>query len=83
MKIEIITYKEKLYEAQAKEVVLPGEYEEFSVLDFHQPFLYRLKKGYIRVLEKAEKGEKTQRSFLINDGIARMLGNTLTVLAQD
>ena len=83
MKIEIITHKEKLYEAEAGEVVLPGEYEEFSVLDFHQPFLYRLREGYIKVIEKTEKSKKTQRFFLISDGVARMLGNTLTVLAQD
>ena len=83
MKIEIITYKEKIYEAQAKEVVLPGQYEEFSVLDFHQPFLYRLKRGYVRVLEGVGKRKKIRKSFLISDGIAKMLGNTLTVLAQD
>jgi|TARA_B100000315_G_C14040234_1_gene347142 F0F1-type ATP synthase epsilon subunit len=83
MKIEIITHKEKLYDAQAKEVVLPGVYEEFSVLDFHQPFLYRLKRGYVKVFERQDKSKKGYKSFLIQEGIAKMLGNTLTVLAQD
>ena len=82
MKIRIITHKENKYEGEAKQVVLPGRQEEFSVWDFHQPFLYRLRRGYIKILDAGSTSSKPSRVFLVSDGIARMLGNTLTVLAE-
>ena len=83
MKVRIITSKKELYEGETKKVVLPGRDEEFSIWDFHQPFLYRLKRGYVKVFAKQGKSGGGYKTFLIQEGIAKMLGNTLTVLAQD
>lgn len=82
MKVRIITSKKELYEGEAKQVVLPGQEEEFSILDFHQPFLYRLQRGYVKVLEAGPKPSRPAQSFFIKDGIAKMLNNNLTVLAE-
>ena len=71
-----------MYEGEAKQVVLPGQYEEFSIWDFHQPFLYRLQRGYVKVLEASPKFSRPAQSFFIKDGIAKMLNNNLTVLAE-
>jgi len=43
------------------------------VLDFHQPFFIRLKKGYIRSAEK---------TALIKEGLAYMQGNELQVFVE-
>ena len=82
MKVRIITSKKELYEGEAKQVVLPGRDEEFSIWDFHQPFLYRLQRGYVKVLESGQKSSRLEQSFFIKDGIAKMLNNDLTVLAE-
>lgn len=82
MRFVILTHRERLYENEVKRVILPGSDGEFSVWDFHQPFLYRLCGGYIKVIEAPNQSLKSGPAFLIRDGIAKMLGNTLTVLAQ-
>ncbi|MBL7130552.1 MAG: hypothetical protein ISS45_03985 [Candidatus Omnitrophica bacterium] len=83
MKLIILTQREKLYEDEVKEVSLPGRDGELSVWDFHQPFLYRLGKGNIRfgLTSKGIAGGSKSR-IPIKDGIAKMLSNTLTVLAE-
>ncbi len=80
MKLVIMTGREKLYESMVKEVVLPGADGEFSVWDFHQPFLYRLKKGYVKAIKPGDLQGEDSASFFIKDGVAKMLGNILTVL---
>ena len=82
MKVRIITSKKELYKGEAKQVVLPGRDEEFSILDFHQPFLYRLQRGYIKVSGVDAKSSQPGQLFFIKDGIAKMLNNNLTVLAE-
>ncbi len=76
----ILNQKFTLYQNQAKEVILPGYDGELSVWDFHQAFLYRLKKGYIKI---AETGDDSRlKKVFIRGGLAKMLNNNLTVLVQ-
>ena len=56
------------------ETILPGAEGELCILDFHQPIIYYLKKGVIRI----EPGP----SIRIKKGIARMEGNELVVLIE-
>lgn len=69
-----------MYREQANVVVLPGRDGEFSVMDFHQPFLYRLRKGLIKVRE--EKGKHTERILHIKDGMAVFSENTLLIFCE-
>jgi len=57
----------------ASQVNLPALDGEMCVLDFHQPFLVRLKKGNVVFSEK---------KIAIKDGIAFMRSNSLTIFAQ-
>ncbi len=74
MKLSILNSKETIFEKDAKSVVLPGEDGQLCVMDYHEPFLYKLKTGQILVDDK----------FAINivGGIARMKGNELVVLLE-
>ena len=56
-----------------KQINLPTEDGELSVLDFHQPFLIRLKRGLLRLPEARAT---------IKDGIAFMRGNELTLFVE-
>ncbi len=56
-----------------KKVNLPASEGEMCVLDFHQPFVVRLKKGKIVF---------ANTRIPVKDGIAFMRANTLTVFAQ-
>lgn len=88
MKISVLTICEKLYEAQAKEAILPGEEGEVCVLDFHQPFLLRLKKGeillrpYASPLAKKKETLKSTYTIAIVDGIAKMAKNELSIIVE-
>lgn len=82
MRVRIITSKKELYEGEAKGVILPGRDEEFSIWDFHQPFLYRLQRGYIKVVEAGSKPSRPEQLFFVKDGIAKMLSNNLTILVE-
>ena len=54
---------------------MPTDEGEMCVLDFHQPFLVKLSKGDIRLGAGVSE-------VSIAEGIARMYGNELTILAQ-
>ncbi len=82
MKLIILSNRERLYEREVKEVILPGRNGEFSVWDFHQPFLHRLGRGYIKAIECKSESKQPSILFLLKDGLARMWGNTLTVLVE-
>jgi len=73
MKVKILTAQEKILEEEAKEVVLPGDDGEFSVLDFHQPCIYSLQSGQIKVAEK---------KIPIKFGIAKVGIDELVVLVE-
>lgn len=80
MKVTIHTAFEKLYEDQAREVILPGEDGEFSVWDFHQPCLYSLRRGWLRIVPR-EKKEKEYR-LMIKRGVAKIDSRSLVILAE-
>jgi len=86
MRLYILSPTDKIYEGNAREVVLPGEDGEVTVLDFHQPFLYCLRDGYITINEHAYKEKsasvKAPEAVMIRNGIARMKGNELVVLVE-
>jgi len=80
MRVVVLAMAGTLFESEAEEVRLPGEDGEISVMDFHQPFLHRLRKGYILV-SSPKKNKAEEKRIPIQDGVARMSGNELTVLA--
>lgn len=83
MKTKVLTIYRKLFEGEAKEVVLPGCDGEICVLDFHQPFLYRLRSGYVKVRENAPGASGTGRGIFIRDGVAVFKDNSLDILAEE
>ena len=68
-----MTPQKKIYEGEAGEIILPGEDGEFSVMDFHQPCLYVLRSGNIKIEEKL---------FSIKSGVAKVESNALKVMAE-
>ncbi len=80
MRAFILSGREYIYKGEAKEVVMPGRDGEFSVLDFHQPFLYRLRRGLIKLREKKE--HTPEQIFAISDGIASFNENSLLILCE-
>jgi len=73
MQISILEPKKMVWEGRAKEVRLPGQDGEVCVLDFHQPFLIRLRKGLIR----ADK-----QRLAIKDGLAYLRSNNLILFVE-
>jgi F0F1-type ATP synthase epsilon subunit len=80
MRVYIISDREPVYENEAFSATLPGHDGEFSVMDFHQPFLYRLRKGLMKIKEKED--EDLERHFEIKDGLARFHANALAILCE-
>ncbi len=80
MKTRVLTIYEKLFDGEAKEVILPGWDGEVCVLDYHQPFLYRLRSGYVK-LRTAASGDRGQyRNIFVKDGVAALKDNSLDIL---
>ena len=73
MRLAILEPKGAIWQGMAKKVNLPAADGEMCVLDFHQPFVARLKKGNIVF---------SDTRVAIKDGIAFMRSNNLTVFAQ-
>lgn len=69
-----------VYEGNVKEVILPGEDGELSVLDFHQSFLYCLKRGDIKITLYA--AASMQANIIIKNGVAKMQRNELTIIVE-
>lgn len=89
MRISIVNPFKKIFEGNAQEIILPGEDGEVAVLDFHQPFLYCLTRGFITVKERLFKQEKdgsgikqANSRIMIKKGVAMMQGNELLVLVE-
>jgi F0F1-type ATP synthase epsilon subunit len=72
-KVSIFDQEQKLYEARASQVTLPGVEGELAVLDFHAPVISLLKAGRISVDGKY---------LLIRQGVAMMDRNELVVLVE-
>jgi len=80
MRVTLLEAWRALYDGNAREVILPGEDGEVCVLDFHEPFCYRLRRGVIHIREP--RSPTTACRVLIRDGIARMAGNQLILLVK-
>ena len=73
MQVSILEPRKIVWEGRAKEVRLPAEDGEVCVLDFHQPFLIRLRKGVVR-------SDKVRTA--IKDGIAFLRSNKLILFVE-
>ncbi len=73
MQVSILEPKRIVWEGRAKEVRLPAQDGEVCVLDFHQPFLIRLRKGVV-------KSDKVRTA--IKDGIAFLRSNNLIIFVE-
>ncbi len=80
MRTVILKGREVIYEKETYHVVLPGLDGEFSVMSFHQPLLYRLRKGIIKI-EEQEKDTK-MKYLRVTDGVAKFDRNTLVILCE-
>ena len=73
MRVSILEPKKVVWEGQAKEVRLPAQDGDVCVLDFHQPFLIRLRKGVVR---------RDNVRTAIKDGIAFLRSNNLILFVE-
>ena len=80
MRTLIMNGRATAYQGEAYEVVLPGLDGEFSILDFHQACLYRLRKGIVKVKENTS--EEEGKIFSIQDGLAKFNENSLLILCE-
>jgi F-type H+-transporting ATPase subunit epsilon len=80
MKVTIVTPQELLFEGEAKEVILPGQDGEFSVLDFHQPCVYALRQGQIRTISGARRASPGR--YFIQGGVALVELGKLKVIVE-
>jgi F-type H+-transporting ATPase subunit epsilon len=70
MKVKITTPQKILFNGQANEIILPGCDGEFTVMDFHQPCLYALRRGKITLKFKSKT--EVPVKFLIKGGVAQV-----------
>jgi len=89
MRVSVLDAWRSWYEGNAGEVLLPGEEGELCVLDFHHPFLCRLREGIVQVVTKGpreraggRRASRVEAAVPIREGIARMTGNELVVLIE-
>ncbi|HOY49990.1 MAG TPA: ATP synthase F1 subunit epsilon [Flavobacteriales bacterium] len=78
MHLEIISPDKKLYEDEVTTLTLPGIDGSFGILDKHAPLISALKKGKIKVTDKAS----ARHVFEINGGVVEVLNNKVIVLAE-
>lgn len=71
--VSMMDHTQVIFEGKAKSVVLPGDYGEFEILDFHRPILSLLKRGSITI---------DGVSFPISKGIARFHKDELVALVE-
>jgi len=73
MQVSILEAKKVVWEGRAKEVRLPAQDGDLCVLDFHQSFLIRLRKGIVR-------SDKVRMA--IKDGVAFLRSNKLVLFVE-
>lgn len=78
MRLEIITPDKKLFEGEAKSLVVPGSEGSLGILDNHAPMIASLKKGAVQILDN----HSVSKSFDINGGVVEVLKNKVIVLAE-
>jgi len=75
MEIEISSISKKLYKGEARAITLPGKVGQMQILDNHAPLFTLLDKGEIII----GNGKKIP----ISSGIAEVLDNKVTILANE
>lgn len=84
MRIKILSARREILSGEAREVILPGEDGELSVLDFHQPCIVRLKAGWIRIrLQNIKEETELDQELLIARGMARVDLQGLSILIEE
>ena len=78
MKLEIINPDKKLFEGEAKSIVVPGSEGSLGILNNHAPMIASLKKGTIKVTDSSSKIHK----FDVNGGVVEVLKNKVIVLSE-
>tara|TARA_B100001287_G_scaffold275727_1_gene284177 strand:- start:262 stop:504 length:243 start_codon:yes stop_codon:yes gene_type:complete len=78
MNVKILTLEDKILEAEAKSVIVPGENGTFEMLDNHAPIISTLNSGTIKVTEKNSK----IHNINIANGSVEMVNNQIIVLAE-
>ncbi len=78
MKLEIITPDKKLFEGDARSVIVPGAEGLLGILDNHAPMIASLKKGTVKVTD----GNTQVQKFDIRGGVVEVLKNKVIVLAE-
>jgi F-type H+-transporting ATPase subunit epsilon len=78
MKLEIIKPDKKLFEGEAKSLVIPGAEGQVGILSNHAPMIVALKTGTIKITNN--NGEVTKID--INGGVAEVLKNNVVILAE-
>ncbi len=71
LQVELFHATHPLYRGTARQVVLPGEEGEVSLLDCHAPMLCALLPGVVEIDE---------RRFPIRGGLVRVFRNHVTIL---
>lgn len=78
MKLEIIKPDKKLFEGEAKSVIVPDAMGQLGILNRHAPLIAALKKGTVKVTENNGKVQK----FDISGGVVEVLKNKVIILAE-
>ena len=90
MRVSVVDPWRMVFEGNVEEAILPGEDGELCVLDFHHPFLYRLRRGMIQLKRSGAHaasvrvigGPGAEVRIAIMDGVARMAGNELVIMIE-
>lgn len=83
MRLSIVEPKGIIYQRNVREVVLPVDEGELSVLDFHQDLVAYLNSGLIRVLEYGLRpSPENIKKFKIKEGIVKLERNEMFILVR-
>ena len=75
--LEIITPDERVLNTEAKEVIMPTEMGEVGILAGHVPMVTKIIAGELKVVN-----ESGTEFIAVDQGFARVLGNTISVLTE-
>ena len=75
--LEIITPDEKVLSSEAKEVIMPTKMGEVGILAGHVPMVTKIIAGELKVVN-----ESGTEFIAVDQGFARVLGNTISVLTE-
>lgn len=81
MKVIVYNITNKLFDAEAKEVILPGEDGELSVLNFHEKCLYSLRPGQVKI-RAGRPGEDAEMRIPLKRGLAKIASDRVVILIE-